>query len=211
MMNSLAAESDGSDRATSLFDVFVWTVQFFFGGWLFFNGLNYFVEFTPAPPSSSPLARELITALEHTGLFAWVKAVELLTGLALLANRMVPLATVIAFPVSFAIAYVMLVINGGVVGTIVGVLVIAFNGFIALSRLDAFLPLFGASVGGQKVGRYPIAGARARSPLARLTCIVLGIAAPVGIELATMAHFQSAARNSMTQGEADPRTASEPR
>ncbi|MBL8551967.1 MAG: hypothetical protein JNJ73_18410 [Hyphomonadaceae bacterium] len=187
-----------------MFTALVYAIQFFFGGWYFYNGLNYFIEFTPAPPGSSPLSRELIGALEHTGLFAVVKAIELVAGAALLANRFVPLASVLAFPVSFSIAYVMLVINGGMIGTIVGVLVIAFNAIIALSRLDSFLPMLAFDDGGPRPapmmallrGKPPAPATRPKGlrPLTHAIAIALGVGLPVWIELATMSHFQSVVR-----------------
>jgi len=133
----MASEQANGTRSGSerLFVGIVYAVQFFFGGWFFYNGLNHFAAFTPPPPGSTPLSRELIGALNHTGLFNVVKGVELVTGAALLANRFVPLATVVAFPVTLAIAHVMLLNNGGVVGAI------ALNGLIALGRLNAFLPM----------------------------------------------------------------------
>ncbi len=210
-----AIESEGAGRAARAFVVTSYVIQFFFGGWFFFNGINHFVAFTPPPPGSSPLGRELITALENTGLFAVVKAVELVTGAALLANRFVPLAALLAFPVTFAIAYVMLVINGGTVGLIVGLLAIAFNGIIVLARLDSFLPLLAYRDRGpagvtlsslMSIGTDPLSsdtqGARPSSglrPIVHVVAIVLGIGAPVAIELGTMAYFQSVAKNSMTE------------
>jgi len=170
-------------------------VQFFFGGWFFYNGLNYFLHFTPAPPGSSPLSRELIGALEHTGLFAVVKAVELVAGALLLANRFVPLAIAVAAPVSFAIVWVMLAMNGGTVGVTVGVLIVVFTAILAFARLSSFLPML--AFDDSKPRRTGFARLPALTPVVHTVGIVLGIAAPVAIELATMAHFQSVARHSM--------------
>src|SRR4051812_8893717 len=86
------------------FMILVYCVQFFFGGWFLYNGLNYYIRFFPQPTGSSPLSHELIAALTDTGLFAVVKAIEVAVGLALLANRFVPLAVVAAFPISISIA-----------------------------------------------------------------------------------------------------------
>lgn len=176
------------------FAIAAYAIQFFYGGWFFYNGLNYFVAITPAPPGSSPLSRELIGALEHTGLFAIVKAVELATGAALLANRFVPLATVIAFPVSFSIAFVMLIVNGGVVGTTVGVLVMAFNGVIALARLDSFRPMLAMH---DRAARAPDDRSRTAvrlSPAAHAAGIILGVGIAFAIEWVTIGHFQAMAR-----------------
>lgn len=217
-MGDIETRADGTGRSERVFVFLVYAIQFFFGGWFFYNGLNYFVEFTPPPPGSSPLSRELIGALEHTGLFAIVKAVELVTGAALLANRFVPLAAVLAFPVSLSIAYVMIIVNGGAVGTTAGLLVIAFNGIIALARLDSFLPMLVFSdVGPNAAGltslldpsRFRGAPVSANQPgtrkglrpLVHAVCIVLGIGAPILIEWVTIGHFQAVAQKSMNQEE----------
>jgi hypothetical protein len=199
-MGRLASVVGGEDGFGRAFVVLAYAVQFFFGGWFFYNGLNYFAEFTPAPPGSSPLSRELIGALEHTGLFAIVKAVELVAGALLLANRFVPLAIAIAAPVSFAIVWVMLVMNGGTVGTIVGVLVIGFSAILAFARLGSFLPML--AFDDARPGRSGFARLPRLTPAVHAAGIILGIAAPVAIELGTMAYFQSVARQSMTSPEA---------
>jgi hypothetical protein len=185
------------------FAILAYAVQFFFGGWFFWNGLNYFAEFTAAPPGSSPLSRELIGALEHTGLFALVKAVELATGALLLANRFVPLAIAVAAPVSLAIAWVMLVINGGAVGTIVGVLALAFTALLAWARIGAFLPMLAYDdLSARNAGGPPRLRLPSLSPIVHIIGAIAGIAAPVAIELGTMAYFQSVARQSQTPQEA---------
>lgn len=184
----------GEHRFGRGFTVLAYAVQFFFGGWYSYNGLNYFVEFTAAPPGSSPLSRELIGALEHTGLFAVVKAVELVTGALLLANRFVPLALAAATPVSLAIVWVMWVMNGGAVGTVVGLLVLLFTAITAFARLGSFLPMLAfddLELGRSTFARLPRLGVTVHA-----VAIVLGIAAPVAIELGTMAYFQSVARAS---------------
>lgn len=199
------AASDGANRGGA-FAVLAYAVQFFFGGWFFYNGLNYFVEFTPAPPGSSPMTRELMSGLESTGLFAMVKAVELVTGALLLANRFVPLAIVVAAPVAFAIVWIMVATNGGAVGTVVGVLTALFMAILAWSRIGAFLPMLAYDDLGRRAAGGPPRLPRLR-PGVHGAAIVLGIAAPAAIELGTMAYFQSVARASMTPREAVPDTA----
>jgi hypothetical protein len=193
----------GEERTGGIFAAVAYAIQFFFGGWFFFNGLNYFAEFTPSPPGSSPLSRELIAALEVTGLFAVVKAVELVAGTMLLLNRLVPLALLLAAPVSFAIVWVMLVLNGGAVGTTVGILTILFSAVMMFARLGSFMPVLAWDDTNLHKTGYRSAMPPLRPPLHAIA-IVLGIAVPVGIELGTMAYFQSVARASATAGEIAP-------
>lgn len=191
------------DWSTRLFRIIAYAVQFFFGGWFFYNGLNHFVGFTPPPPGSSPATRELMAGLEQTGLFAVVKAIELLTGAALLANRFVPLAALVAFPVTFAIAWVMTVINGGAVGYTVGVLALLFNAIIALSRWEHFAPVLAVSDRGPRLPQFHVAKkSRAErgalwtgglGPVTHVIGAIAGVGLSAGIELGTMAYFQSVA------------------
>lgn len=139
-MASEAAEPSASGGGRA-FMVLTYAAQFFFGGWFLYNGLNYFFVFFPQPPGSSPISHELIGALIHSGLFALVKGTELVVGAALLANRFVPLATVVAFPVSVCIAHLNIVGNGDTFGIVTGLVVIGLNGLIALGHLDKFLPM----------------------------------------------------------------------
>ncbi len=139
-----ASQTQGTGNG---FGILVYAVQFFFGAWFLFHGSNYFIGFFPQPPGSSPIAHEVIGALIHSGLFDVVKGIEVLVGIALLANRFVPLAAVAAFPVSFSIAYVNLVANGDTLSIIVAALVIVFNGIIALGHLDRFLPMLAVDQG----------------------------------------------------------------
>lgn len=123
------------------FQACVYAVQFFFGAWFLYNGLNFFIAFFPQPSGSSPLSHELISALIDSKLFAVVKSLEAITGAALLANRFVPLATVLAFPISFCIAHLNMVANGDLFSIITSIAVIAFNGIIAFGHLERFLPM----------------------------------------------------------------------
>ena len=198
--------TNGSERS---FLIAAYIVQFFFGGWFFYNGVNYFAAFTPPPPGSTPLSRELIGALNHTGLFAVVKGVELVTGAALLANRFVPLAVIVAFPVSLSIAHVMLINNGGVVGTTVGILILLLNGIIAIGRLHSFLPILAWNDGGPSLAGFNtlFRGGSAATPRnglgmpLHLLLIVFGIAMPILIEWGTLGIYQGVAASNRSAEE----------
>jgi len=140
-MASTAAQTLGAQASDRGFQAVVYAVQFFFGAWFLYNGLNFFISFFPQPSGSSALSHELISALIDSKLFAVVKALEALTGLALLANRFVPLAAVLAFPISFCIAHLNMVANGDLFSIITSIAVIAFNGIIAVGHLDRYLPM----------------------------------------------------------------------
>lgn len=139
---SPGATSEGAAGDESrAFVVLVYAAQFFFGGWFLYNGLNYWVQFFPQPPGSSALAYQLISALIDTGLFGIVKGLEIVIGIALLANRFVPLAIVAAFTVSISIAHMNIVNVQDPLGIGTGVVIMLLNIIMAIGHLDKFLPL----------------------------------------------------------------------
>lgn len=133
---SLAAPATGAPVALPFY-----AVQFLFGGWFLFHGTNYWAHWFTQPPGASAGSHELISALIDTGLFSIVKAIEVVVAVALLANRLVPLAAVAAFPVTLVIAYDNLVVIHDVFGCVVGVTIILTNSLIALGHLERFLPM----------------------------------------------------------------------
>lgn len=141
----------GDKTGNKAFEFICTFAQFFFGGWFVFHGLNYFIHFWPQPKGSSVLMREVIMGLIHSGLFDVIKGIEVVTGLMLLANRMVPIAAILAFPVSFSIAYLNVMANHDAYSFGVAVCIIAINGLIVLGHLDKFLPLLVFNNGDPKI------------------------------------------------------------
>ncbi len=164
-MSAQAATQTASTRQGRGFMVFIYCVQFFFGGWFLYNGLNYFLNFFPQPSGSSPLSHELIKALIDTQMFAVVKGVEVVVGVALLANRFVPLAAVAAFPISIAIGHLNLVANGDTFSVVTCVVVISLNALIAVGHLDRFLPMLALNSGDPSArGLQALFGRSRRTP-----------------------------------------------
>lgn len=60
---------------------------------------NYFVPFLPSPGMPAPDALAFILAFKASGLLALIKGIELVAGLALLANRLVPLSLALLAPI----------------------------------------------------------------------------------------------------------------
>lgn len=75
-------------------------------GLIFFVfGLNYFLEFLPAPPPPPEQALAFLGGLMAGGyVFPLIKAIEVAAGVALLANRFVPLALTLLAPIIVNIA-----------------------------------------------------------------------------------------------------------
>lgn len=123
------------------FTILVYCAQFFFGGWFLTHGLNHWLHFFPQPPGSSPAGADLIGSLINSGMFDVVKGMEVLTGAMLLANRWVPLAIVLAFPIGVSIALFDHFTNGDWFGTGTAIVIMLMLGLMALAHLDKFLPM----------------------------------------------------------------------
>ncbi len=83
----------------------IWFVRFWYAGWMIPAGIEHFYHIysQPGANSSHPLAAQMLSALLHTHLFDLVKAVELITGLAVLFGYFTPLALLVCMPVAFCV------------------------------------------------------------------------------------------------------------
>ena len=83
----------------------VWIVRFWYAGWMIPAGLEHFIHIYPQPGyyTTLPLAHEMLFALLHSHLFDIVKAVELLTGIAVLLGFYTPLMLLVCMPVAFCV------------------------------------------------------------------------------------------------------------
>lgn len=84
-------------------------VRLLVGVWMLWNGINHWAHWTPQPMGDK--SHYLHLALMQSGLFAIAKLVEIVVGISLLVNRMVPALLVASFPVSVIIAWMALVIE----------------------------------------------------------------------------------------------------
>ena len=173
------------------FSIFTYLCQFFFGGWFLFHGLNYWTQFYH-DPTILP-GPGLLPALQSSGLLAIVKVIEVVVGILMLSNRYVPLAAVMALPITLVIAFV----NSShhtAFGVCVGIIIIMLNATVALGHLDRYLPMLGASAG---IPRAPWAPPKpptgnASADLGQLSlvwhlvAILFGIAAATAITFATV-------------------------
>jgi riboflavin transporter len=88
--------------------------RIFYGAHLTYSALRYYIAYAPNgllaafhyhpfAPVMPPLARAFVDAITATGIYHVVKTVELIVGIALLANLFVPLALIIEMPISVVI------------------------------------------------------------------------------------------------------------
>lgn len=121
----------------------VLTARLILGAWMLFWGLNYFVGFIPEPMGVNSHA--LRVAMSESGMFALAKAVEVALALSLLANRLVPLSLVTAFPITVIIAWIDLLIETSPVTNLAGGITFALHVFL----LIAFLPYYRSMIAWQ--------------------------------------------------------------
>ncbi|MFZ5444400.1 MAG: hypothetical protein ACOZQL_30695 [Myxococcota bacterium] len=105
------------------------------------SGVMGLFHLAPMPPHEG-VAGQYVAALSATYLMALVKVVELAAGLALLANRFVPLALVVLAPVTVNIVGFHTLIEFGHLP--VPVLLLAAHLWLAWSHREAFRPLLQA-------------------------------------------------------------------
>ena len=136
-----SASGDGPQGNRHLgWSIAFYAAQFFFGGWFLFHGLNHWLQFFVQPAGSGQGMHDLISVLIDSGMFNVVKAIEVVAGVMLLANRFVPLAIVIAFPVTVVISYMNFTM-GDRFGVFVGCVSILLNVAMAIGYLDRYLPM----------------------------------------------------------------------
>lgn len=104
-------------------------------------GLNFFLHFLPQPPMD-PAAGAFLGALVTGKLLTIIKVVEVVAGVALLANRFVPLALTLLAP-----ALVGIVMFHGVFepsGLVIPLVLTALEGYLAWAYRGAFTPMLQA-------------------------------------------------------------------
>lgn len=105
-------------------------VRLLFGIWFLGSGLEYFSNLGIQPLGTTPAARDFTLALIASGLFAWVKVVEIVVGFLVLINRAVLAAALACVPVSVIVAYWNFVLEPGVVEWAFGAATLAMNAIL---------------------------------------------------------------------------------
>jgi hypothetical protein len=102
-----------------------------FGGWWLYSGLMHFIDPTWQPLGQEQAAIDFTLALIASGLFEWVKVIEVILGLTMLANRLMPLTILAMIPINVVIVYWNFVLEIGTVEYVFGALTIVFNAILA--------------------------------------------------------------------------------
>jgi uncharacterized membrane protein YphA (DoxX/SURF4 family) len=112
-----------------------------FGTWFLFSGAEYFTNLNIQPLGTTPLAQEFTLALIHSGLFAWIKVMEVVIGALVLANRGVFTAAVACLPLSAVIAYWNFVLDPGLIPDLFGIATIVLNAILIWPNRERLWPL----------------------------------------------------------------------
>lgn len=118
-------------------------LRILFGLHFLFNGLNYMFHFVdiPKPPGGdTAMANVLMDAFVNSGLFVIAKSVEVISGVMLIFNLWVPLALVLAFPVTVIIAYMDVMLTGVPLYAALGAITLIWNGGLMLAYLPYYRP-----------------------------------------------------------------------
>jgi len=110
-----------------------------FGAWMLVNGVNhFFVSLYPQPTGHEPLAVQLMAALIHSRLFDVAMAIQLVTGVLILAGVFVPVALCVVMPICVCALYWSAILDHQPVGAILALLAFALNGLLMLAYLDYY-------------------------------------------------------------------------
>jgi uncharacterized membrane protein YphA (DoxX/SURF4 family) len=112
-----------------------------FGAWFLFSGVEYFLPLGLQPLGNTPLAKEFTLALIHSGLFAWIKVIEIIIGLLALINRGVLPAALACLPLTAIIAYWNFVLDPGLVEYSFGIATIICNALLIWPFRERVWPL----------------------------------------------------------------------
>lgn len=130
------------------FSVAVHILRVLFGVWNLFFGLVFFFHAAgsmfviPQPMGHGELTPYLNQTLIDTGLFHIVKAIEIVVGVLLVANRAVPLSLCLYFPITVVIFVVnMFLEDFGLVGPVIAIIYVAVHLFLFWAYRSYYQPM----------------------------------------------------------------------
>ncbi len=112
-----------------------------FGGWWLFSGLMHFLWPHLQPLGDEKAAIDFTLAMMASGLFDWIKVIEVVLGITMLANRAMPLTLIALVPLNVVIVYWNFVLDTGWTEWIFGALSVVFNVVLAWPWRRYFWPI----------------------------------------------------------------------
>ncbi|MGH8219581.1 MAG: DUF805 domain-containing protein [Steroidobacteraceae bacterium] len=138
-------EHNDSSRGEDKMKYAIWIVRFWYAGWMIPAGLEHFVHIYPQPGyyTTIPLQHETLFAFLHSHLFDVVKAVEMLTGIAVLLGFYTPLMLLVCMPVAFCVFWWDAPLSMWNWGSVVaGGRVLASNVLLSVALISCYRPMF---------------------------------------------------------------------
>jgi putative oxidoreductase len=115
-------------------------LRILFGVHFLFNGLNYIFHFIDIPRPPAEMANLLVDTMQASGLFWFAKGTEVIAGLMLITGQWVPLALLLAFPVSVNILYVDVALTGVPFYAFLGFVSFVWNAGLMYAYLKFYRP-----------------------------------------------------------------------
>ncbi len=119
----------------------VYWIRWVFGAHTLFSGLNFFFNFFPTPPIEVSPAGPFIAAMDHVGLYTFIKVIEVVVGAALLLDLFVPLALLMEFPITVSIFYLDVIVDHTPRPTFMGSRELVFNVLLMAAYAGYYWPL----------------------------------------------------------------------
>lgn len=116
-------------------------VRLFTALWFLYAGLNFFLYPDNQRLGLVPASHDFTVALISSGLFTWVKAIEVVLGITLLMHRFMPLTVLGLVPINFVVVYYNWVLEPHTGTFVAGGLTLAFTAWLAWSWRAYFWPL----------------------------------------------------------------------
>jgi uncharacterized membrane protein YphA (DoxX/SURF4 family) len=117
----------------------VLALRLIFGAGMLANGLNhFFLHIFPEPVGHTPLAIQLMAALNHDGLLDVAMIIQLVTGALILTGFFIPVALCVVMPISTCAVYWAVILDQQPSGAVVALAAFALNGLLMLAYLDYY-------------------------------------------------------------------------
>ena len=110
-----------------------------FGAWMLVNGANHlFLHLYPDPVGHTPLAIQLMKALEDGWMLDVASVIQLVTGALILAGIIVPAALCVVMPISVCAAYWAVILEHQPLGALLALVAVGLNALLCLAYIDYY-------------------------------------------------------------------------
>ena len=116
-------------------------VRLFTGLWFLYAGLNFFLYPDNQRLGLVPASHDFTVALISSGLFTWIKGIEVVLAITLLMHRFMPITIIALVPINFVVVYYNWVLEQHTGTYIAGGLTFSFTTYLAWCWREWFWPL----------------------------------------------------------------------